>query len=254
MFKQALTMLMVLLLTHSVAHAQSKDDRIYEMRTYWAEPGKLDAVNARFRDHTTKLFEKHGFTNVGYWTPMDNPEEKLIYIVSFPSLEAQKKAWAAFLADDEWKQVKAKTEANGKIVKKIESVNLVTTDYSPPIKPAAVGERVFELRTYTTTPGNLDNLNARFRNHTVKLFEKHGMTNIGYWVLAKGQKGDDNTMIYMLAHKSQEAAKASFSQFLKDPAWIAAREESEKKAGGSLTAKGGVQSLFLRATDYSPIR
>jgi hypothetical protein len=80
------------------------------------------------------------------------------------------------------------------------------------------------------------------------------MTNVGYWTPAKEQKGADNTLIYILAHKSVNAAKKSFDEFRKDPDWIAAREASEKKAGGSLTVKDGVKSTFMKATDYSPIR
>ena len=80
------------------------------------------------------------------------------------------------------------------------------------------------------------------------------MTNVGYWVPMKDQKGADNTLIYILAHKSEDAAKASFDAFRKDPDWVAARKASEEKAGGSLTAKDGVKSVFLKATDYSPIR
>src|SRR5437764_990175 len=111
--------------------------------------------------------------------------------------------------------------------------------------------RVYEMRTYYSPAGKLDALQARFRNHTVKLFEKHGMTSIGYWTPLKGQKGDDNTLIYILAHKSVEAAKASFDAFRKDPDWLAARKASEEKGGGSLTAKDGVKSVFMKATDYS---
>ncbi len=80
------------------------------------------------------------------------------------------------------------------------------------------------------------------------------MTNIGYWTLMKDQKESDTNLVYILAHKSQDAAKASFQEFGKDPAWQAARKASEEKAGGSLTIKGGVTSVFMKATDYSPIR
>src|SRR5262249_41637871 len=145
-------------------------------------------------------------------------------------------------------------EKDGKLVSKVDSLLLNATDYSPPIKPVAGPERVFELRTYTASPGNLANLNARFRDHTLKLFEKHGMTNFAYWVPIKDQKNADVTLIYMLAHKSEDAAKASFKAFREDPDWVKAREESEKKAGGSLTAKDGVKSQFLKATDYSPTK
>lgn len=231
------------------------DTRLFEMRTYYSPPGKLDALHARFREHTTKLFEKHGMTNIGYWTPIENPDNKLIYILAYPNKESREKSWQAFLADPDWKAVQKKTEANGPIVAKVESVFLAATDYSPAIQAASVGDRVFELRTYTASKGNLGHLNARFRNHTVKLFEKHGMTNVGYWNMVEGQKGADVMLIYILAHRSQDAAKASFDAFRKDPDWVAARTASEEKAGGSLTEKEkGVVSLFMTATDYSAIK
>jgi hypothetical protein len=242
----------------TAASAAEKDMRVYEMRVYYAAEGKLDALHARFRDHTTKLFEKHGMTNVGYWVPLENPDRKLVYFLAYPSREAREKAWKAFLADPNWKAAQKASEVNGRLVAKVESVFLSATDYSPEVKPSGKDTRpdarVFELRTYTTTQGNLENLNARFRDHTCKLFEKHGMTNVAYWVPLAGQKGADNTLIYILAHKSVDAAKASFDAFRQDPAWIAARKASEDKAGGSLTAKDGVKSEFMKATDYSPIR
>src|SRR5438874_50348 len=124
-----------------------------------------------------------------------------------------------------------------------------------PALPAADKEaRVFEMRVYYAAPDKLDALNARFRDHTCKLFEKHGMTNVGYWVPAKGEKGADETLIYILGHKSVDAAKASFDEFRKDPDWVAARKASEEKAGGSLTVKDGVKSVFMKATDYSPMK
>lgn len=230
------------------------DQRCYEMRIYYAAEGKLDALHARFRDHTTKLFEKHGMTNVGYWTPVENPTRKLTYVLSYPDRAAREKSWKAFLADPAWQKAHRESEVGGKLVAKIESLFLEATDYSPEIKAAAKGDRIFELRTYTTTDGNLDRLHARFRDHTTKLFEKHGMTNIGYWKLAKDQKDADKTLVYFLAHQSVDAAKASFDAFRKNPDWLAARTASEKAAGGSLTTKDGVKSEFLQATDYSPIR
>jgi hypothetical protein len=241
-------------LAFTATAGDNKSERVFEMRTYWAPEGKLDDLNARFRNYTTKLFEKHGITNVGYWMPIDNPERKLIYFISSPSKEAHDKAWKAFGQDPEWQRVKKETEANGKIVAKVESLFLKLTDYSPQPTPSSAGERIFELRTYTTPPDRLAALDARFRDHTMKLFEKHGMTNIVYWTPIAGQKGAGETLIYLLAHKSVEAAKESFAGFRGDPVWQAALKASEEKAGGSLTVKNGVKSLFVKATDYSPIR
>lgn len=239
----------------TLATGAEADTRLFEMRTYYAAEGKLDALHARFRDHTTKLFEKHGITNIGYWVPQENPDRRLIYILAYPNRAAREKSWKAFAADPDWNKARAASEVNGKLVAKVEVAYLTATDYSPAIVPSAKGNRVFELRHYTATPGNLGHLHARFRDHTVKLFEKHGMTNIGYWQLAPDQKGADVTLIYILSHASRDAAMASFNAFRQDPAWVAARTASEQKAGGSLTEKdGGVKSTFLNATDYSTIR
>jgi hypothetical protein len=238
----------------SVLAAEEQDSRVFEMRTYYAAPGRLDDLQARFRGHALKLFEKHGMTSIGYWTPVENSENKLIYVLAFPSAEARTAAWKAFFADPEWKEVRKQTEANGQLVIKVESIQLCATDYSPPIEPTATGDRVFELRIYTASPGNLKHLNARFREHTVELFKKHGVTNIAYWNPVEGEQGADEKLVYMLAHESVDAAQASFEAFRQDPAWISARKASEEKAGGPLTVPGGVKSEFLKPTDYSPMR
>lgn len=110
----------------------------------------------------------------------------------------------------------------------------------------AAENRVFEMRTYYTVPGRLDALLARFRNHTTALFEKHGMTNIGYWV----PRDKPNMLIYILAHKSVEDAKKSFDAFRNDPAWIKVRTESE--ASGKIVEK--VESVFMDPTDFSKLK
>lgn len=107
--------------------------RVFEIRTYHTFPGRLDALHKRFREHTLKIFEKHGMTNVGYWVPQDSPakETTLIYVISHASREAAKVNWDAFRNDPEWKAVAAASEADGKIVEKVESVFVDATDYSP---------------------------------------------------------------------------------------------------------------------------
>ena len=227
--------------------------KLYELRVYSCAPGKLATLNKRFRDHACKLFAKHGMENVGYWTPEDGKEEKLVYMLAHKDRKARDASFKAFLADPDWQKAYKASEADGPLVKKIVQTFLSATDLSPTVNPSAAGDRVFELRTYTATPGNLPALDSRFRDHTCKLFEKHGMTNLAYWHATAGEALADNTLIYLLAHKSRAAAKASFDAFLLDPAWNAARTASEQKAGGPLTLKGGgVKSEFLVPTDYSP--
>ena len=109
--------------------------------------------------------------------------------------------------------------------------------------------RLFELRTYYPVPGKFEAVQARFRNHTVKLFEKHGMTNIGYWVVADASE-DEQKLIYILAHKDRAAADASWKAFRADPNWLKVKAETEKD--GPILTK--VESLYLRPTDYSAIK
>lgn len=106
--------------------------RVYELRTYTSHEGKLNDVVARFRNHTTKIFEKHGMKNHGYWIPQDEPKKSntLIYVISHESREAAKKSWDAFRNDEEWKKVRAASEANGPIVAKVESVFMDAVDFS----------------------------------------------------------------------------------------------------------------------------
>jgi hypothetical protein len=112
--------------------AQPTPAHVYELRTYTAVEGKLDAVNARFRDHTRGIFERHHMKSVGYWTPSEGPMagKTLVYILEHPSREEATKNWAAFRTDPEWQKVKAESEAAGPIVAKAESVFMTATDYS----------------------------------------------------------------------------------------------------------------------------
>ncbi len=239
----------------ALAEEKPGDHRLFELRTYHAEPGKLDALLTRFRDHTCKLFEKHGMTNVGYWVPVENPDRLLVYLLAYPDRAARDAAWKGFLADEDWKKAAAASEVKGKLVGTIEELYLTATDFSSAFSPAGGGaDRLFEMRTYTTTPGNLPGLHRRFREHTTGLFAKHGMTNGGYYQMTPGQKGAEDTLLYFLAHKDAAAAEKSWAAFRADPAWVAAKKASEEAAGGSLTTPDGVKSVFLKPVDFSPVR
>jgi NIPSNAP len=113
--------------------ADAPQARVFEIRTYHTLPGRLEALQKRFREHTLRIFEKHGMTNVGYWVPQDSParESTLIYVISHASREQAKANWAAFIADPEWQKVAEESQKDGKIIEKIESVFMDATDYSP---------------------------------------------------------------------------------------------------------------------------
>lgn len=114
------------------ADAQTAD-RIFEIRTYTTHPGKLEDLHRRFRDHTMRLFERHGMTNIGYWVPQDaeRSSNTLVYILAYPSRAVADSAWVAFRADPEWQAAKAASEADGPIVERVESVFLDPATYSP---------------------------------------------------------------------------------------------------------------------------
>ncbi|MDD9889346.1 MAG: NIPSNAP family protein [Gammaproteobacteria bacterium] len=114
---------------------------------------------------------------------------------------------------------------------------------------SAQDQKVFELRTYTATPGNLDNLHARFRDHTTRIFRKHGMEVIGYLSPTSEEERED-TLVYLLGHDSQEAANASWQAFIADPEWERVAEESNRN--GQIL--GGIERKYMVATDYSPMK
>jgi len=229
--------------------AQQTDSRYFELRIYYCNPGRLDALIERFQNHTTRIFEKHGMENIGYWVPTNNEKNALYYILAYPSKEARDKSWAGFIADPEWKDVASKSEVNGKILESITSVFMNASDLMPKIVPGTGVGRVFELRTYTCLPDRLPNLTTRFRDHTLKLFEKHGMQNVFYFTSIEKDNAQPK-LVYLLAHKSEEEATKSWAAFRSDPVWIAARDASEKD--GKIVEK--VESVYMKPLGFSKIK
>jgi hypothetical protein len=230
--------------------AAGRSARLHEMRVMEAAPGRLDALLARWRDHDAALLARHGIEVLGAFVPAgENPSRKIVTFHSHPGRQARDAAWKSLHEDPEWQRLLTESERAGPLLDRSTATLLETTDYSPVFDAAkAARPRVVELRTYRATPGNLPALNARFRDHTVKLFGKHGMTNLVYWNLVPGEPEAERMLVYLLAHDSEEAAKRSFAGFRQDPDWIAARTASEQRAGGSLTEKEkGVVSEFLVA-------
>ena len=126
-----LTIAITLGLLSFLQPAQAEDSHpLFELRTYYANEGKIDDLHARFRNHTRALFEKHGMKNIAYWSPADQPDT-LIYIIAHKDGDAAKASWTAFVGDPEWQRVYADSIADGRLVKKIDSVYMTKTDYSP---------------------------------------------------------------------------------------------------------------------------
>ncbi len=243
--------LLTSILALNVVNAQEQEFQLFELRTYHTNDGKLDALHTRFRDHTCSLFEKHGMINLGYWTPEGMPNT-LIYLLGYPDRSSRAKSWQNFLNDPSWKKAYKASTVDGKLVSSIESVLLKMTDYSEPPSIITDPQRLFELRVYSANEGKLDALHARFRDHTCRIFEKHGMMNYAYFTPTEEKDGREDTLIYFITHKDKAARSASWDAFKVDENWIKAKAESEQK--GKILVRNGVKSVLLSATDYSPVK
>ena len=227
---------------------------VYELRTYTTHDGKLDNLHARFRDHTVALFTKHGMESVGYWVPTDSPRSQntLIYVLRHDSRDAAKASWKAFLSDPDWQQVYKESEVDGPILAKApESIYMEATDYSPKFQGNDPSdEAVYELRIYRTAEGKLEPLDARFRDHTIGIFDRYQMQSVGYWH-PTDSPGSQDTLIYILRHQSRDAAKDSWKSFGADEQWKQVAQESQKN-GRFLRERPEV--VYMSPTDYSAIR
>ena len=242
--------LALLVATAFAAQSQTPDNPLYEIRTYHCNEGKRPNLITRFQNHTTRIFEKHGMENIGYWLSTEN-ENDLIYILAFPNKAARDAAWKSFIADPEWKAVAAASEVNGKILTGIDSEFLtLNSELTDKIKTNSELESpVFELRTYYCFPDKFPNIVARFRDHTQAIFETHGMVNIAYFQTVK-EGGSQPELKYIIAHKNMEAAKASWSAFSNDPVWKKVYADSH--IDGKIVEK--VVSVYMKALPFSDIK
>jgi hypothetical protein len=225
---------------------------LYELRTYKAVPGRMPALQSRFRDHTLRLFERHGIHSVVYWTNMvGGHNDELTYLVSYESMAAREAAWRGFIGDPEWQAVfKESTAAAGGLLNEwVDNRFLTATDFSP-VDHGGPSEtpRLFEWRSYTAALDRMPDLLSRFRNTTVAKFSELGATNVGYWLNAVGGRNDE--LQYVLAFRDMAHREEMWETFGNDPEWQRARSESN--VNGNLVAH--LSNTFMVATDYSPLR
>lgn len=239
------------------AQEDGSEGKLYELRIYTTNPGKLPDLHARFRDHTMGLFEKHGMENIIYWTVSEGAnvdgEDKdnlLVYIIAHKNDEARLASWQAFRDDPEWQKVAAASEVNGKILAKPpRSVLMKETDFSPPdesVNSDTDTPRLWELRQYKDGAERVPHTVDRFAIGEKDLFTKHGMETVKFWTAA-----DNSEFIYLLAHKDKESADASWKGFFADfrPFMEKYRAEHPNLPGGR---GNGFEIRFLVPTDYSP--
>ena len=231
---------------------------LYELRIYTAAEGKADALDARFRDHTIGLFNKHGMKPIGFWhvaTPAGQPKDaRLFYLMGYKDRAARDASWRAFAQDPEWQKVYADSQKDGSLTSNIENIFLNATDYSPALDlRSSAAPRHWELRTYTANPGKLENIHNRFRNHTIGIFSRLGMTNYLYFRPVADQEKMTDKMVYIMAYPSAAARTTMWQAFGQDPEWQKVSAESQVD-GQLLKSPGGVVSVQLTPTDYSPVK
>lgn len=280
---------LLLLIAALPVTAAEKDERIYYLEVNRAIDGKIDLFLEKIRDQKLPQYKRLGAETIGVFVPADNPHNRVYVLRSHKSRKEADAFYSSvhYMTEDEKKVYDEFKAKHGEVQLPTAGVMLemTATDFSPGNFKSEKDGRVFELRTYVATPGKLGDLHARFRDHTMKLFEKHGMTNIAYFqlnqpegydhsfqknngcmYLSQAEKGKvkagtafpqldaANALVYLLAHKDQDAAKKSFDALRLDPDWVKVKDASEKKAGGSLTVKDGAISLFLKPVEISPLK
>jgi hypothetical protein len=240
----------------SPASAEAKPERIYELRIYTTNPGKLADLHKRFREHTMKLFEKHGMENVIYWTLTEDFKDEskdntLVYLLAHKSKAAAEASWKAFIADPEWQEVAAKSEENGKILAGPPvSVFLKPTDFDPPDEPANAKSdkpaRLFELRRYNDGEARVPATVGRFKEWEGDLFRNSGIETLGFWTTEDG-----GAFVYLLGHKDRETADKNWQTFFTG---FRARNANAGDKGGAQKGNrgGGIERRWLTPTDYSP--
>ena len=215
---------------------------LFENRVYTTVPGKLPALNDRFANHTIGFFRQYGVGMMGFWTDEIGVSNQLTYITTFDTMADREAKWAEFGSDTKRQQIFAETEVNGPLVALVENTFMRLTPYSP---SPQLSSKVQELRVYDTLPGRLPALHDRLANHTMALFERHGIQNVAYWT---EDVGTNNRLVYMLGYDSLGDREKSWASFGADPDWKKAREESE--ADGSIVRRS--RHRIMRLTDYSP--
>jgi hypothetical protein len=244
-----IAVLILLLLTSFGLHAQSLPTSSYfEMRTYTVHEGKMPDLIKRFQNHTRTLFSKHGIENVAYLLSEEQPEKQLTFIIGYPSASERDIRWNNFANDPEWKAVAAASEANGKIVQKVDQVFM---EWAKGLNSRKISRPsgIFQLRTYHLLPGRLDAIQSRFRDHTQAFFEKQGLSNYPYWLTVE-KDGAQPKLVYFIGHQSKEEFNAAFGRFVADPEWIKVRDASE--ASGKIVEK--IDALFYTALPFSPMK
>ncbi|MEO1018813.1 MAG: NIPSNAP family protein [Pseudomonadota bacterium] len=204
---------------------------LFEARTYYSIGGKIGALNERMATRVLPIFARHGIEALGYWTEVIGEGNKLFYILRYRDVADREARWGAFQDDPDLHALRREPV----LLDYTENRLMRLTGYSPAPKTT---DPVVEIRIYDTLPGKMQALNDRFANHTLGLFERHGIRSIGYWTEVVGT---GNRLFYMVGYPDVGARQRAWDAFLGDPEWQRSRADSE--ADGPILRK--VQSSIL---------
>ena len=234
--------------------------KLYELRIYVTNPGKLPDLHQRFRNHTCQLFEKHGMENVIYWDVVEGDktdgaraENMLVYVIAHQDEAAREASWKAFREDPEWQAVAKKSEEQGKILAEAPIAILMRDVAFSPADEAVnhasdAAPRLYELRHYNDGPARVPFTVDRFGSGEVELFQQAGMQTLKFW-----RTTDDKSFIYLLAHTDRDTSKQSWETFMGSfREFLREYNASGKAPPADLPRGQGMEVRFLKPTDYSP--
>lgn len=243
----------LLLWSLSTLAGDAPSAQCFELRTYYARPGKLNELNSRFRDHACQLFTKHGMDTHGIWIPKDNPDRRLLMLQSYPDRKARDRAWRSLIADPEWQRLCRASMVNDLLLERVENVFLSPTSFSPsiPKDDAEATQGVHELRILTTSEEGMPALQRCYATHFGQILQKHGIEQWGYWTPMQDQRAAGTKLFYLLAYEDLDKAQKAEALVFDDPEWKGIMKDLEKELGGPVTLRGGVTSTLLIPAGYS---
>lgn len=215
---------------------------LYEFRVYGAAPGKFPAMYDRVAKLNVRFFLKHKIDMMGFWTDEIGATNRLTYILTFDSMADREKKWTGLVADQSRVRAFRGAEVNGPLFATEYNSFMQATTYSPEPK---LSSNIQELRFEHAMPGKLSALNDRFANHTMALFDRHGIESVGYWTELVGVH---QRVVYMLEYPSLGDRERSWAAFNADSGWQKVRADSEEN--GPLVRE--CRSSILRLTPWSP--